>query len=351
MTTGDAENVFVDEQGHLNIMPTLQQESLIETIGSKIDLGAACTAKNRFDCKAQTFKNGTIVPPVRSARITTKKFRGGSITYGRVEVTAKMPVGDWLWPAIWMMPLADTYGEWPRSGEIDIAEMRGNNHSYSEGGNNIISSALHWGPDYATDAWYQTYKKHSLRHTTYSAGFNTFSLEWSQKYLFTSVNNRLQQVLYTPFINPLWNEGRFEDKTDRNGTGFSNPWSQGALNAPFDQPFYLILNVAVGGTNAWFKDAEGGKPWADQSPTAAKEFWEARDQWYPTWKEPALQVKHVGMWQQCDGDEQEWGVKDGVVDEVTGDIPEGAIRDKRLHGRRFMSPIRTLRDMAMGLVA
>ena len=46
---------------------------------------------------------GTIIPPVRSARLTTKGKK--TMKYGRVEVTAKMPKGDWLWPAIWMMPV------------------------------------------------------------------------------------------------------------------------------------------------------------------------------------------------------------------------------------------------------
>lgn len=57
------------------------------------------------------------------------------MTFGKVEVVAKMPQGDWLWPAIWMMPENSTYGDWPRSGEIDIAESRGNHgDNYTSGG-------------------------------------------------------------------------------------------------------------------------------------------------------------------------------------------------------------------------
>ncbi len=48
------------------------------------------------------------------------------MTYGRVEVRARMPTGDWLWPAVWMMPRDSVYGEWPKSGEIDIFEGKGN---------------------------------------------------------------------------------------------------------------------------------------------------------------------------------------------------------------------------------
>jgi beta-glucanase (GH16 family) len=68
-----------------------------------------------------------------------------SIKYGRVEVVAKSADGDWLWPAIWMMPEDDVYGQWPASGEIDIMESRGNDVYYPGGGKDQFSSTLHWG--------------------------------------------------------------------------------------------------------------------------------------------------------------------------------------------------------------
>lgn len=84
-----------------------------------------------------------MIPPVRSARLTTKGNKG--IRYGRVEVVAKLPKGDWIWPAIWMMPEESVYGEWPRSGEIDIMESRGNGRDYDEGGRNLYYGTVHWG--------------------------------------------------------------------------------------------------------------------------------------------------------------------------------------------------------------
>jgi beta-glucanase (GH16 family) len=119
--------------------------------------------------------NGTLINPVRSGRINTKL--GASIKFGRVEVTAKLPAGDWLWPAIWMLPRDNVYGEWPRSGEIDIMESRGNNFTYAQGGNNIASSTLHFGPDADNDGWWRNNVKRKALHTTYAAGFNTFGLE------------------------------------------------------------------------------------------------------------------------------------------------------------------------------
>lgn len=248
-----------------------------------------------------TAGNSSTVPPTTSGRINTRKST--SIKYGRVEVTAKLPAGDWLWPAIWLLPEKDTYGPWPASGEIDIAESRGNNHTYAQGGNNIVSSALHWGPDPTLDGFWRTNNKRAALHSTFSDGFNTFGLEWSQKYLFTWVNSRLLQVMYVNFDQPMWQRGDFPSTT-ANGTQVIDTWSQtGRDNTPFDEPFYLILNVAVGGTNGWFQDGVDGKPWRDGSPLAKRDFWDSRDQWYPTWTQPQMEVSRVVMWQQCDGNE------------------------------------------------
>ncbi|RYP71566.1 hypothetical protein DL771_004692 [Monosporascus sp. 5C6A] len=304
-TTGGDENVYV-ENGHLIIKPTLQDAELInkDTV-LNLTADGTCTSTALSDCVAATnttVGNATIVPPAKSGRINTKK--GATIKYGRVEVTAKLPQGDWLWPAIWMMPVEDKYGAWPASGEIDIVESRGNDYTYAQGGNDIISSALHWGPDPDNDAWWRTNVKRPALHTTYSAGFNTFGIEWSQKYLFTYVNSRLLQVLYTNFDEPLWTRGGFP-ASNANGTRLEDPWTRtGHYNAPFDQHFYLILNVAVGGTNGWFEDSQSGKPWIDGSANAKKDFWNARDSWLPTWTQPAMEVSSVKMWQQCDGNEE-----------------------------------------------
>lgn len=278
----------------------MQQNTVIDLLQD-----GSCTSKKWSDCVAVTNitnGNSSIVPPVKSGRINTRN--GARIKYGRVEVTAKLPEGDWLWPAIWMMPIKDTYGPWPSSGEIDIMESRGNNWTYAQGGNDIVSSAIHWGPDPANDAWWKTNNKRRALRSTYSSSFNTYGLEWSQKYLFTYVNSRLLQVLYVNFNKPMWNRGGFPDYNS-NGTHLANMWSQtGRRNTPFDEEFYLIINLAVGGTNGWFEDGKSGKPWDDLSESARKDFWNAREMWYPTWVQPQLEVSRVKILQQCDGDEE-----------------------------------------------
>ncbi|RCI12096.1 hypothetical protein L249_0882 [Ophiocordyceps polyrhachis-furcata BCC 54312] len=304
-TTGGDENVMI-QNGNLVIRATLQDADKMER-DNVMDLLAdgSCTSTERASCVAATNTtagNVTVVPPTKSGRINSR--RGARLRYGRVEVTAKLPEGDWLWPAIWMMPVRETYGPWPASGEMDLMESRGNNWTYAQGGNDVVSSALHWGPDPANDGWWKTNNKHRALHTTYSAGFNTFGLEWSQKYLFTYVNSRLLQVLYTNFDRPMWRRGGFPE-SGANGTRLADSWTgTGRDNTPFDHEFYLVINLAVGGTNGWFEDGKSGKPWLDRSASARKDFWNARAVWLPTWKQPQLEISRVLMMQQCDGDEE-----------------------------------------------
>jgi len=146
-------NSYVDAEG-LHIVPTLTNETTkydnnLLYNGGTLNLTKAggdgsCTGITVAECSIHSNSTlGTMIPPVRSARLTTKGTK--SLKYGRVEVVAKMPTGDWLWPAIWMMPVNSVYGVWPRSGEIDIAESRGNGVTYPEGGKDTAASTLHWG--------------------------------------------------------------------------------------------------------------------------------------------------------------------------------------------------------------
>jgi len=301
-TTGDNSNVFVRD-GQLIIKPTLQNASVI-SVDSVTNLTAdgTCTSNVATDCQiVSNITGGYIINPVKSARINTKN--SVSIRYGRVEVTAKLAAGDWLIPGIWMLPVNNTYGTFPRSGEIDLAMARGNNYTYIAGGNNIISSTMHWGPSPDMDAWFYTNINTTALHTTFTNKFHTFALEWNEKYLFTYVNSRLQQALYSSFEKSLWEQGNFPS-SDKNGLPVTNPWTESSQkSAPFDQEFYLILNVAVGGTTGWFIDGKDGKPWVDSSPMSMNDFWNARDQWYPTWTAPGageMVVSKVQIFQQCD---------------------------------------------------
>ena len=143
-------NSFV-ESGALYLQPSLTSEAIGEYTmksgsynvwgGSPADL---CTSNQFYGCERSAAGSGNYINPVMSARVRTAE--SFSFTYGRVEVTAQLPKGDWIWPAIWLLPADQAYGTWPASGEIDIMESRGNSPSCTAGGSDTFGSTLHWGP-------------------------------------------------------------------------------------------------------------------------------------------------------------------------------------------------------------
>ena len=144
-----------------------------------------------------------------SARLVTKG--NGDWTYGRIEVRAKLPAGRGTWPAIWMLPTGREYGTWPRSGEIDIMEHVG----YDMG---TVHGSLH---SLANNWLTGTQPTGSTQVDDVDTAFHVYAVEWSPEEITFSVDGN---PFYTA-ANP--------------GTGWE-AW-------PFDQPFHLILNVAVGG--------------------------------------------------------------------------------------------------------
>ena len=162
-------NSFVKD-GHLNIVPTLTADRIGEqnVLGNnfRLDMWGGspadeCTGNNFYGCERTAVGGGSIINPIQSAKITTST--SFSFKYGRVEVVAKLPKGDWLWPAIWMLPARNEYGMWPASGEIDIMESRGNLNypREAEGGCDSFGSTLHWGVDWTQN---QFQKTHQIYH-------------------------------------------------------------------------------------------------------------------------------------------------------------------------------------------
>lgn len=96
-----------------------------------------------------------------------------------------------------------------------------------------------------------------IRRTDFTKSYHTFGLEWSGDYLYTYMDTRLQHILYVGFKSKgtpdtMWDRGEFSQAAVNNSL-IANPWADpGAPSTPFDESFYLILNVAVGSRNGWF---------------------------------------------------------------------------------------------------
>ncbi|TVR60622.1 MAG: glycoside hydrolase family 16 protein [Gemmatimonadales bacterium] len=147
-----------------------------------------------------------------SARIRTKGK--GDWTYGRIDVRARLPTGQGLWPAIWMLPSDDRYGTWAAGGEIDIMELVGHQPDR-------VYGTLHYGGEWPDNVY--SGAPYVLTSGTFADRFHTFTVEWEEGEIRWYVDGR-----------------HYQTQTQWHSTG-------GPFPAPFDQPFHLLLNVAVGG--------------------------------------------------------------------------------------------------------
>ena len=167
-----------------------------------------------------------------SGRIRTSKIDGGALfnqAYGRFEIRAKMPTGQGVWPALWMLPQDEKYGGWAASGEIDILEARGQKP-------NEILGTLHYGGSWPDNK--HSGKTYKLPNNGTIADFHVYAIEWEPgeiRWLFDGKQYAAQSSWYT---RPA-KDAKKDIELDERGL---KPWP-----APFDQPFYLIMNVAVGG--------------------------------------------------------------------------------------------------------
>lgn len=145
-----------------------------------------------------------------SARLRTKNHKDWR--YGKVEIRAQIPKGRGIWPAIWMLPTNNTYGTWPRSGEIDIMEVQGQHPEK-------LFATAHFG-----EAWNNKTQKgtvYTLPSGDFSQDFHVYSIEWEENAIQWFVDGH-------SLLNFVASE--------------SKPFIY-----PFNEDFHLLINVAVGG--------------------------------------------------------------------------------------------------------
>lgn len=145
-----------------------------------------------------------------SARIISKGKK--DFTFGRVDIRAKLPKGQGIWPALWMLGKKIDQTNWPNCGEIDIMELLG--HEPSK-----IYGTVHYGPIGSSTSTTKT-SNYKLPSGDFSDSYHVFSLNWSQDNMEVLIDD----------VSML--------KTDRTQIG---------AIYPFNEPFFMLFNVAVGG--------------------------------------------------------------------------------------------------------
>tara|TARA_R100000935_G_C2832973_1_gene166285 strand:+ start:74 stop:2554 length:2481 start_codon:yes stop_codon:yes gene_type:complete len=175
----------------------------------------------------QSYQQGNVVVSNGSLKITAKKerIRGtqytsgritskgkGDFTYGRFEASIKLPAGDGLWPAFWMLSTNEQYGTWPQSGEIDIME-------YVASTPNEILGYIHYGDLYPNNQ--SQGNSFELKNEAFYNAFHEFAIEWEPG----EIRWYMDGILYSK----------------------KTPEDISPSNWPFDKDFHFLLNVAVGG--------------------------------------------------------------------------------------------------------
>ena len=150
-----------------------------------------------------------------SGRVNTQNKH--DFKYGLFEARVKVPEGQGFLPAFWMMPTNENlYGQWPRCGEIDIMEVLGNDTDTSYG-------TIHYGNPHS-----ESQGSYTLEEGTFSDEYHVFDVEWEPGKISWYVDGKL-----------IHTEDNWYSATEGQG--------EITYPAPFDQPFYIILNLAVGG--------------------------------------------------------------------------------------------------------
>lgn len=169
-----------------------------------------------------------------SGRVNTQGKK--DFKYGYFECRAKVPQGTGYLPAFWMMPTNENlYGQWPKCGEIDIMEVMGQQ-------TNKLYGTIHYGEPHAESQGTKT-----LTTGDFANEYHTFACEWEPDSIKWYVDGFL-----------FHEENDWYSTTKNVGTV--------AYPAPFDQPFYMILNVAVGGS--WVGNIDDTTPFDEKAQLA-----------------------------------------------------------------------------------
>ncbi|NVD08803.1 glycoside hydrolase family 16 protein [Vibrio sp. JPW-9-11-11] len=179
----------------------------------------------------------TTTLPYSSARLTT--MNKGDWKYGRFEIRAKLPQGQGTWPAIWMLPTEWVYGGWAASGEIDIMEAVNLGTHYQVGGvtkpENRVHGTLHYGKAWPNNVYSGEAYDFGDSTVNPADGFHIYAIEWEQD----EIRWYVDDVHYATQKSTGWWTHYQDDQ---------GQWVSGANDAPYNQDFHLILNLAMGGS-------------------------------------------------------------------------------------------------------
>ncbi|XP_044269659.1 beta-1,3-glucan-binding protein-like [Tribolium madens] len=233
-----------------------------DDVNGELDFRGKCTRQSENECYLVRAIY-LIVPPVASGRIVSKfKFR-----YGIIEIKAKLPAGDWIYPQIYLEKVSD-----PKE-KIWISYARGNDQlvlrNKEDLGGKLLFGGLVIDPEEPGRSQFLKSKRNNSPFTK-------------------------EMHVYTV----IWTKDKLSLLVDGNQYGELDREALSLINFSEDDMVHIVLGVGVGGNNDFPDDAQSGnsrKPWKNRHPKEVKQFFNARSEWLSTWKgdNTALQVDYV----------------------------------------------------------
>lgn len=194
----------------------------------------------RLIAQEETFTGPEFPPEFNQSSTATQPYTSGKVrtrgladwTYGRVSARMKLPAGQGTWPAFWMLPTENHYGNWPLSGEIDVMEavnLGANCDDCSGAFEDRVYGTLHFGDPFPDNKQFGD-RTILPNGALPQDGYHVYSVEWGEGQFDWYVDD----VHYHSAISSDWYTSA--------ATADGNPF------APFDRAFYLMFNLAAGGT-------------------------------------------------------------------------------------------------------
>ncbi|XP_065225846.1 uncharacterized protein LOC135849379 [Planococcus citri] len=285
VTYDKSDQVVYLKQNKLFIKPKIQSENYV---GGAVTL-KDCTGKPGIECTKKA-ANYYILPPVLSGQINTNN--SFSFKYGKIDIRAKLPIGDWIVPEIWLMPKKNEYGDYYQSGQIRIAMIRGNNQfecSNNDFGHKRLEMGVYLGPEF--DVKSKVFYK--MAPESWTKEYHNYTVIWSADKISFLVDGEELGTIQPGPLQTIRDIVGLPKESEYIYSGSSSKL------APFDKEFYISLGLSVGGLSN-FPDtctSNPKKPWANTSPKAMLNFWQGRNQWKNTWKDEdsALKVESVNV--------------------------------------------------------
>lgn len=277
------------DDGQLLIKPIILEDSYGEnaTAYGRLQLNR-CTSTIAYECSRQALSY-SILPPIISARLTTKdRF---VLRYGRIEIRARFPQGDWLYPEMWLEPKYSTYGANYASGRVLLGMTRGNENLVNATDVSKIydTRRLDFGVRIGTSP--------NVREILVSKLHTEFGPRWTQDF-------HVYTTIWTSDGFTFLIDGVEIGRVRPDEEGWMSGPNAGRRNAPFDQEFYITLGVGAGGVRVFPDNTISSglpKPWRNLGAKAMLNFWTSRNEWLPSWRrdggeKTAFAIDYIKVW-------------------------------------------------------